>query len=99
MSDKKITAKQMYTRNALLGHEKLKENSHKPDLLSLELWNLRGELKIENAELDLALEAYIRNPSVENKNRLDREVGDCTNYLGAITAVTDGYKCLEREMG
>ncbi len=86
----------MYKRTSLVAHEKLKENAHKPDLLSLELWELRGELKIEIAEFLLALEAYIRTPSIENKNRLDREGGDSFNYISAILSHTDGHTSLNR---
>lgn len=87
----------MYTRSALLGNEKLKKNSHKPNLLSLDIWEFQGELKIEFAELDLAIEAYKRTPNIDNKNRIDMEVGDCINYLSGLVSKTDGNESLKRE--
>ena len=93
---KTIKPAEMYNRTAILALEKLRKNSHKPNLLSLELWELLSGLRVEIAELEHAVEAYKRNPGIESKNNLDLEVGDCNNYLSAIVALTDGYEILER---
>ena len=95
----RINASEMYARNTLVAHEKLMENLHKPDLLSLPIWQLKGELNIEHAEFALAIDVYNIDPSIENKNRLDREAGDILNYTAAIISKTDGKTSLIRDSG
>jgi len=93
---KTTTPKKIYTRVALLALEKLKENEFKPDILSESYFRLFLFLFSEFIEFLTAFIHYKIRPTLDNKNKLDRESGDVFNFLASIIAKTDGYKTLKR---
>lgn len=92
----KTTPRKIYTRIALVAHQKLKENDFKKNILDEGLTILLIGFIVEGYEFIVAFLIYRIKPTISNKNKMDLESGDVLNFLAAIIAKTDGYKQLMR---
>lgn len=92
-----ITAKEMLFLTGGASHQKIIDNAHKDNILSMDIERMFNRLKEEIAEFNQAFRIWQSNPTTKNKKAMLMEWADCNNFGSAMIAKADGYDNLVRE--